>query len=889
MRGVFLYWAELQRRAAVAGFLLTPQLLAQAPPSPTPPVAESPVAPTTPIIVAPVLLEDRTATYPDGASRPDSAAPSEVVLALLIDPSGAVQTASVVQSGGAELDEAALAVTPFLRFAPARKDGQTVPARILYRPSFAPPPSAEPSAVEHPAAERPAPSAARPRLGTAPLTSAADAAAAALADQARRASTEPTAAEDLEVSVVGERSLKERLEKSSDAVTVVRFDEQRKRSADMGEVLARVPGVVIRRSGGLGSDVRFSLNGLTGDAIPMFVDGVPLWMSGYPRNIGNIPINSVQHVEIYRGVVPLRLSADALGGAVNFATDRSYEDGASASYHVGSYGLVRLYGSAQARHDTSGLVARLSGFVDRARNDYPIDVEVPDEQGRLHPATVRRFHDGYSAYALRGEVGFVEKPWAKRLLLKTFAAGSNKEVPHNTVMTVPYGEVNYGLTNVGALLNYDVDFSKAVTLESLVSYSHMATDFRDMSPWVYDWYGNQVRERRVPGEIEADPTDQTWWENGIFSRVLAEWKLNREQVLIASTSPLFYWVTGDERLQFDPEARDPLSARRFLVRWVSGIGHEWNFLRTQQARKNGTYRRNTDYRFQNTFNIKNYAYHTTSEEPLPGGIFRDRQREVVSFGVSDGIRYSFTEWLLAKASYEYATRLPNPFETFGDGLLVQSNLELEPEVSHNVNVGPVLDWKKTKTGDWIGTISGVLRETDNMIVLMGSDRFFSYQNVYRARTLGLEGGLTWTSPLKLLSLDGSGTYTDQRNTSQEGTFADFEGDRIPNRPWLQASWAARLRFESLLVQKDTLEPFYQGRYTHEFYRGWESQGIPQYKQKVDSQTAHDAGITYTLRRSKFRLASTLEVQNLTDAKLYDDFGVQRPGRSFHFKMTGDLL
>ncbi len=98
-----------------------------------------------------------------------------------------------------------------------------------------------------------------------------------------------------------------------------------------------------------------------------------------------------------------------------------------------------------------------------------------------------------------------------------------------------------------------------------------------------------------------------------------------------------------------------------------------------------------------------------------------------------------------------------------------------------------------------------------------------------------------------------------------------------------------MRFETLLVDKDTLEPFYQGRYTHEFYRGWESQGLPQFKQKVASQVAHDAGITYTLRLPHSRLASTLEVQNFTDAQLFDDFGVQRPGRSFHFKITGDLM
>jgi len=30
------------------------------------------------------------------------------------------------------------------------------------------------------------------------------------------------------------------------------------------------------------------------------------------------------------------------------------------------------------------------------------------------------------------------------------------------------------------------------------------------------------------------------------------------------------------------------------------------------------------------------------------------------------------------------------------------------------------------------------------------------------------------------------------------------------------------------------------------------------------------------------------VQNFTDEKLYDDFGVQRPGRSFHYKLTCEL-
>jgi hypothetical protein len=37
-----------------------------------------------------------------------------------------------------------------------------------------------------------------------------------------------------------------------------------------------------------------------------------------------------------------------------------------------------------------------------------------------------------------------------------------------------------------------------------------------------------------------------------------------------------------------------------------------------------------------------------------------------------------------------------------------------------------------------------------------------------------------------------------------------------------------------------------------------------------------------------RVTSTFEVQNVTDARVYDLFGVQRPGRAFFIKLTGEL-
>jgi hypothetical protein len=37
-----------------------------------------------------------------------------------------------------------------------------------------------------------------------------------------------------------------------------------------------------------------------------------------------------------------------------------------------------------------------------------------------------------------------------------------------------------------------------------------------------------------------------------------------------------------------------------------------------------------------------------------------------------------------------------------------------------------------------------------------------------------------------------------------------------------------------------------------------------------------------------RFTSTIEVSNLTDARLYDVFGVQRSGRAIYLKITGQI-
>ncbi|MFS8067165.1 MAG: TonB-dependent siderophore myxochelin receptor MxcH [Byssovorax sp.] len=687
-------------------------------------------------------------------------------------------------------------------------------------------------------------------------------------------SSRPARAEEpVEIQVRGD-SAATRHQRSAEAVSVVETAQARRGSADLGDVLGSSPGVSVRRTGGVGSSIRLSLNGFEDDQIRFFIDGIPLPYAGFGFGIANVPIDFAERVEVYRGVVPIRFGADALGGAINLVTDAGRRGTrASASYEVGSFGTYRTTLAGQYNHAPSGLFARVNAFYDLARNDYPVDVEVADERGRLVPATVTRFHDAYRAHGVGGEVGLTNQSWAKRLSLRVYTTEAEKELQNNLTMTVKYGDVSYAESSRGATLRYrSPSFGPSnhpLWVEAAAGYAYRSTDFVDRGTWVYDWFGHRIRERASPGEISGTPTDQVIWQHDTFGRAQLSWVTAPSLILRASLAPTLVARSGRENLLSNPGGRDPLTAQRDLFTLVSGLEAELSGL---------------DTRIQNVAFLKDYFLDSTSEEVLPGFEFNTLERSDHSVGGGDALRVRFTDWLYAKASYEHTTRLPSPNEIFGNGVLIVPNLELEPETSDNGNGSLTVEANDTPVGQVRAEVNGFARFADNLVVLLGNDRYYSYQNVFSARSVGVEGSLGYRTPGDYLALAGSFTVQDSRNTSDDGAFRDYAGDRIPNRPWLFGSASARAQLSSVLTAKDEISLTWSARYTHEFFRSWESQGAVSSKQIIPSQLLHSLGLTY-LVRGPTTISSTLEVQNLTDEKAFDYFGAQRPGRAFFFKAT----
>lgn len=770
---------------------------------------------------------------------------------------GKVEETTVVEGAGLGFDEAAREAAARHSFEPATLDGVPVAALVLLRIDFhALPEQTPPVPVES--------TAGTPRPTDAKLSSTA----------VTPATAAPSRETSIEVTVAGQ-SVADRLRRSAEAVNVVELHEAKRHTQDLGEVLARTQGVAVQRSSGLGSDTRIFLNGLTDDQIRFFVDGIPLDFTGYPFGIANVPVNLINRIEVYRGVVPVRFGADALGGAINLVSDEGMDAGAhgAASIQAGSFGTYRATASSHYRDETNGWLARVAAFLDLAKNDYPMNVVVPDASGQEVEARVYRFHDGYRALGANVEAGVFDKTWARRFSVKGFVSDYSKDVQHNLLMSFnPYGDVEYGQFAGGGTVNYEQVIAKRVATKVVAGYAYRHLDYTDVGECVYNWFGQCFRERAQPGERIGRAQDQDYWEHNAFARMNVDWRPHSAHALHLSLSPNYATRSGKEHRMANPDARDPLSAERKISGLVTGLEYQLDLLEGD---------------LENRLFVKDYLQLLRSEDPLSNGVdFRREDRTTHRIGFGDGLRYSVLEWLYLKGSYEWATRLPRPDEIFGNAFPVQPNLGLRPEVSHNFNLGFTVDARNTAAGDWRAEVNGFVRDVHELIRLVGDEESASYKNVRDARSVGAESALGWTSVGQYLALDANATYVDFRNTSQDGADADYEGDRIPNRPYLFATGNARLQLSQLAAAGDDLSLSWTSRYVHSFFRGWESIGTD--KPVVPKQLLHSLALTYALPGDPLDLSFSSELQNITDTEAYDYFGVPKPGRAFYFKMTSSL-
>ncbi len=113
------------------------------------------------------------------------------------------------------------------------------------------------------------------------------------------------------------KSKKQKMETTGFAVAIIETKEASLRNLTTNELLDRSVGVRVRQNGGIGSNVEYNLNGMSGSTIGIFLDGIEISTYGQSFNLNNIPPAMIERIEVYKGVLPSHLTGDYVGGAIN--------------------------------------------------------------------------------------------------------------------------------------------------------------------------------------------------------------------------------------------------------------------------------------------------------------------------------------------------------------------------------------------------------------------------------------------------------------------------------------------------------------------------------------------------------------------------------------------
>ncbi|MEN7548766.1 TonB-dependent receptor [Rapidithrix thailandica] len=663
---------------------------------------------------------------------------------------------------------------------------------------------------------------------------------------------------------VTEKSEARELKESVASVAVLEAKGLYTQSNNTSEVLKQVSGVNVRQTGGFGSEAEVYINGMSGKQVKFFLDGIPLSYFGSGLGLNVLPLNLMEQIEVYKGVVPVHLGADALGGAINIIPRTEYSTYLDVSYSLGSFNSHKANLNGQFADRQNNFLAGVNSFYNHSDNTYKVDVETINESGNPVPVTVRRFHDRFSNYLVNLYAGVYEKAYADRLIISARYSGLNDEIQHNAVMSQPYGEATYEESTLGFSFEYEKqNILPQTTLKWYGGMNYTRGYVTDTTLNAYTWDGKVYRRRTDGGEISTSRSLLELNAKNALSRFNVRYEPWKNGQVTFNVFTSWFRRRGEDPFAAEFYGKDYYTHPTVLVKNATGIAYEHQFGKS----------------FTGYTAFKHFVY-ASDGYLIQNMEFRPNRESVSNIGYSQSFRYHFTDKLLAKASYEYATRLPDELELFGDFTLVRPNPFLEPEQSHNANLGLQYHSKKLDI-----ELNGFYRMTDNIIWLRTSQFYAQYQNLLKALVTGFDVEIHY-KPFHGLRVKANATYQDIRNRSPKNVTGSIDeryyNARLPNIPYLFGNGEVRYQTERFWGTENRLSAWWSAGYVHDFFLFWAVDGNRERKNFIPAQLIQNAGVTYSLPENRFSI--TMESTNLFDRKAYDNFSVQRPGRAFYLTL-----
>ena len=420
----------------------------------------------------------------------------------------------------------------------------------------------------------------------------------------------------------------------------------------LSDALAKAPGMKLRESGGVGSDMQLMLDGFSGKHVKVFIDGVPQEGVGF--------------------------GSDAIGGVINIVTNKKRQNWfLDASYSYGSFNTHKSnihFGQTLK----NGFTYEINAFQNYSDNNYYIDGPIKDfETGNINAGTgrVKRFNDTYHNEAVIGKIGVVDKKWADRLMFGFTYSNMYQDIQTGVRQNIVYGEKH----RKGHSLMPSVEYRKRDLiikgLELMITgnYNRNTTYNVDTAAYEYNWIGDKkLMNTRGEQSYQYSRADNDNWNN----TVTLNYRIGKAH-FITFNNVFNAFRRENTSLLTKEEQTDPIDKR--TRKNISGL----------------SYRLMMSERWNFSAFAKQYLQYVSGPQATDANNsdFVRTDRKVSSTGYGAAGTFFVIPALQIKLSYEKAYRLPTIEEMFGDEDLEMGDISIRPENSDNINLN--ISYNKT--------------------------------------------------------------------------------------------------------------------------------------------------------------------------------------------------
>ncbi|MDR1120620.1 MAG: TonB-dependent receptor plug domain-containing protein [Dysgonamonadaceae bacterium] len=663
------------------------------------------------------------------------------------------------------------------------------------------------------------------------------------------------------------RSLKEAKEQGV-PVSVIDGKMLAGRGTSIAEVINHQTGVKVRRTGGAGSDTKINVRGLEGNRVQIYMDGYALNTPDGSFSINDIPLQFIDRIEIYKGIVPPEFGGDGLGSAINIVTID-----AQGSYYDAWYG-VKSYngheGSLLYKHyfPKTKMYSTVMIGGEHSLNDYTMQSPYVDG------LKITRDHDRYRK--LDGAVTFDFKDtWFDEFEIENVFFFNDRQI--QGIQTDIQHAVSSGwIAAINPKLEKRGFLTDKLDMKFLGFAGFGINHLNDTSSYLYNFDGTRS-PNSYRGELGSIPN--------LSNDKLQDYRytLNLKYHLGKNTK-----VNLNNDFRFvTTEFNDP-EADRYKQTNYSGYSADVTNIISSL---------NLEQRWWNKLTLlltaRNYFYRVAGQTvDLTYGMSVDlahADERHSSWGYSLATKYDFARSWLLKLALEHNYRLPRSEELLGDRVKIVHNIRLRPEQADNFNLGVMYDRYYNAFSRLQFEANTYLMNISDMMLLRSSNGFLSYYNLGSALLYGADAELKWDVSREwffMLNATYQKAIDKMRYVVGSNTPSVTYDKQMPHIPIFFVNWSLDYRKDNLFGGRGQYSRFYyEGGYTDKYYYGYALTASRNYV--IPSSCIHTVGTEYAILDR--RVLFSLECHNIFNTRELTNLNYPLAGRTVQAKVRFTTL